>query len=96
MKAISIFALMLATFAASAVHADEADASQYAVKAVSQRSRAEVRAEAARVPINRSNEPAGSRVIAPVQSGVDRSQVRASAAQAVRLGQIGSGERGGI
>jgi len=75
MKAISIFALVLAT---------------------SQRSRAEVSAKAARVSIHRSNEPAGSRVIATPQSGLDRSQVRASAVQAVRLGQIASGERGGI
>ncbi|MDB5873378.1 MAG: hypothetical protein JWQ07_2820 [Ramlibacter sp.] len=96
MKAISILALALATLAASAVHADEADASQYAVKVVSQRTRAEVNAEAAQVSINRSTEPAGSRVIATPQSGTDRGQVHAAAVEAVRLGQIASGEHVGL
>jgi hypothetical protein len=56
------------------------------------RTRAEVKAEAARVPTTRSTEPAGSRVQAPVQSTVDARVVRAQAAEAVRLGQISHGE----
>ncbi|OYZ19409.1 MAG: DUF4148 domain-containing protein, partial [Polaromonas sp. 39-63-25] len=41
---------------------------------------------------NHSQEPAGSRVAATVQSSTDRATVRAQAADAVRLGQIPRGE----
>lgn len=87
--------LALAAFAAIAstgVRADEADASQYAIKFEGTRTRAEVMAEAAKVPSTRSTEPAGSRVAAQVQSTVDARTVRAQAAEAVRLGQIPHGE----
>ena len=63
--------LAIAAFAAVAstgVRADEADASQYAVKFEGTRTRAEVKAEAATVSATRSNEPAGSRVAAPMKS----------------------------
>lgn len=73
--------------------ADEADGSQFAAQVTSQRTRAEVQAEAARVPATRSIEPAGSRVAAPIESKVDVKTVRAQAAEALRLGQIPSGER---
>jgi hypothetical protein len=49
-------------------------------------------AEAATVAKTRSTEPAGSRVAAPIKSTLDTATVRAQAAQAVRLGQIPSGE----
>ena len=89
--------LALAAFAAvasTAVRADEADASQYAVQFQGSRARAEVQAEAAQVAANRSTEPAGSRVAAPLKSSVDVQAVRSAAAEAVRLGQISRGEIG--
>jgi hypothetical protein len=91
--------LAIAAFAAVAstgVRADEADGSQYAVKFEGSRTRAEVLAEAVNVPATRSIEPAGSRVAAPVKSNLDAKLVRAQAAEAVRLGQIPSGEVGRI
>ncbi|NPC58070.1 DUF4148 domain-containing protein [Caenimonas soli] len=91
--------LAIAAFAAVAstgVRADEADGSQYAVKFEGNRTRAEVLAEASSVPATRSTEPAGSRVAAPVKSNLDSRLVRAQAAEAVRLGQISSGEIGRI
>jgi hypothetical protein len=91
--------LAIAAFAAVAstgVHADEADASQYAVKFEGNRTRAEVMAEAATVSATRGTEPAGSRIAAPLKSSVDVKQVRAQAAEAVRLGQISYGEIGGV
>ena len=91
--------LAIAAFAAVAstgVRADEADGSQYAVKFEGNRTRAEVVAEAATVSATRSIEPNGSRVAAPVKSNLDAKLVRAQAAEAVRLGQISSGEVGRI
>lgn len=88
--------IAVAAFAAAAsgvARADEADASQFALQFEGQRTRAEVQAEAATVAATRSIEPAGSRVAAPIQSKVDAKVVRAQAAEAVRLGQIPSGER---
>jgi hypothetical protein len=86
--AIAAFAAAVSTGAS----ADEADASQYAVKFEGSRTRAEVMAEAATVASTRSTEPAGSRVAAPMNSTVDAKALRAEAAQAVRLGQIPRGE----
>lgn len=83
----------VAAFASFGAMADEADASQFATKFDTNRTRAEVAAEAATVAQTRSIEPAGSRVTT-YQSSVDRSAVRAQAADAVRTGQIPSGERG--
>ncbi|MBT9512620.1 MAG: DUF4148 domain-containing protein, partial [Acidovorax sp.] len=57
------------------------------------RTRAEVAAEAATVAQTRSIEPAGSRVVT-YKSTADRAAVRAQAAEAVRTGQIPSGEQG--
>jgi hypothetical protein len=91
--------LAIAAFAAIAstgARADEADASQYAIQFQGSRTRAEVMAEATRVPTTRSTEPAGSRVGAPLKSSVDAKVLRAEAAQAVRLGQIPRGEAGQI
>ena len=95
MNTKSLFAIAaFAAVAATGAHADEADGSQHALKFEGSRVRAEVQAEAARVPATRSQEPAGSRVAAPVKSATERDAVRAQAAEAVRLGQIGSGEVG--
>ena len=90
--AIAAFAVV----ASAGVRADEADASQYGLKFEGSRTRAEVMAEAATVSATRSTEPAGSRVAARTQSTTDAKAIRAEAAQAVRLGQIPSGEAGRI
>ncbi|MEO5670322.1 MAG: DUF4148 domain-containing protein [Ramlibacter sp.] len=91
--------LAIAAFAAIAstgARADEADASQYVLKFEGNRTRAEVMAEAATVAANRSIEPAGSRVAAPVKSTVDAKALREQVTQAVRLGQLPHGEAGHI
>jgi glycerate kinase len=82
-----------AALASTAVRA-ESPAADHAVRACidGSRTRAEVMAEAATVAKTRSTEPAGSRVAAPVKSTLDTATVRAQAAQALRLGQIPSGE----
>jgi hypothetical protein len=81
----------LSAVASVAVHADEADASQYAVQFNGTRTRAEVKAEAVIVARTHSQEPAGSRVMAVTSQAV-RADVRAQATQALRLGQIPAGE----
>ena len=89
--------LSIAAFAAAAsgvARADEADGSQFALKFEGNRTRAEVMAEAATVSATRSTEPAGSRIAAPLKSQLDVKTVRAQAVEAVRLGQISSGEVG--
>ena len=92
-KHLLAIAAVAAAFSGIA-RADEADASQYVIQFEGSRTRAEVMAEAARVPATRSTEPAGSRVAAPVQSTVDTAALRAETVQAVRLGKISSGEIG--
>lgn len=85
----------LATIASGAARAGEADASsQYAAQFHGTRTRAEVQAEAATVSATRSIEPAGSRIAAPVKSGLEAREVRAQAAQALRRGLIPRGEAG--
>jgi hypothetical protein len=94
MNAKSLIALAAVAAAFSGVaRADEADASQFAIKFTGNRTRAEVMAEAAAVPATRSLEPAGSRVAPVIKSSVDAKALREQAAQAVRLGQISAGER---
>ena len=66
-----LLAITLAAFASFGAQADEADASQFATQFQTQRTRAEVQAEAATVAQTRSIEPAGSRV-AHYQSTADR------------------------
>ena len=92
-KHLIAIAAVAAAFSGFA-RADEADASQYVIQFEGSRTRAEVMAEAARVPATRSTEPAGSRVAEPVKSNVQTAVLRAEAAQAVRLGKIPSGEIG--
>jgi hypothetical protein len=81
----------IAVFASFGAQADEADASQYALKFETQRTRAEVAAEAATAVKTRSVHPAGSQALA-YQSKADRTAVSAAAAEALRKGQISSGE----
>jgi hypothetical protein len=88
-RIISIAAV--AAFSAFGAHADEADGSQFALQFDTNRTRAEVAAEAATVAQTRSTEPAGSRVVT-YKSTADRAAVRAQAAEALRTGQIPSGE----
>ena len=85
----------VAAFTAFGAHADEADGSQFALKFETNRTRAEVAAEAATVAQTRSTEPAGSRVVT-YSSTADRAAVRAQAAEALRLGQIPHGEIGSM
>ncbi|MFY3386123.1 DUF4148 domain-containing protein [Paracidovorax sp. MALMAid1276] len=85
----------VAAFTAFGAHADEADASQFATQFETNRTRAEVQAEASSVAQNRSQEPAGSRVVT-YKSTADRAAVSAQAADAVRTGQISSGEIGSL
>ena len=85
----------VAAFASFGAYADEADASQFATKFETNRTRAEVQAEAATVAQTRSIEPAGSRVVT-YKSTADRAAVSAQAADAVRTGQISHGEIGSM
>ena len=94
-KSLLAIAAVAAAFTTGA-RADEADGSQHVLKFEGQRTRAEVQAEAAQVAKNRSTEPAGSRVAAPIRSTVDAKALRAEAAEAVRLGRISYGEVGGV
>ena len=92
--------IALAAFAAIAstgVRAETPDpASQFALQSEGSRSRAEVMAEAGAKVKAHSQEPAGSRVAATVQSAVPAAIVRGEAAQALRLGKIRSGELTGL
>jgi hypothetical protein len=90
-KHLLAVAAIAAAFAGG-VQADEADGSHLPLQVQSTRTRAEVMAEAAKVPTTRSTEPAGSRV-SEIRSNADAATVRAQAAEAVRLGKIPSGER---
>jgi hypothetical protein len=101
LKSTGAFALVasiavVAAAVSTGVRADEADGSQYALKFEGNRTRAEVMAEAARIPATRSTEPAGSRVAAPLPSTTDRAAVRQQASQALRAGHISQGEAGPV
>lgn len=81
----------LAAFASVAVHADEADGSQYGISFNSTRTRAEVKAEAVAAVGDRSQELAALGSSA-VHSQASRATVRAETVQAQRLGKIPAGE----
>ena len=81
----------VAAFASFGAQADEADSSQFALKFDTNRTRAEVQAEAVVEAKTHSMEPAGSRVVT-YTSTADRAAVRAQAAEALRTGQIPHGE----
>lgn len=89
-----IAAATLAVAASGIARADDADPrGQYAHQIDGQRTRAEVMAEAAKIPATRSLEPNGSRVLVVPKSELKAQTVRAEAAEALRLGKIPSGER---
>ncbi|CAN7545342.1 MAG: DUF4148 domain-containing protein [Alcaligenaceae bacterium] len=85
----------VSAFAAFGAHADEADASQFAAKYDTNRTRAEVMAEASTVAATSSTIPSGSRVLS-FTSTADRAAVQAQAAEALRTGRISSGEIGSL
>ena len=85
----------IAALASLGAQANEAEGSQFALKFDTNRTRAEVQAEAATVAQTRSTEPAGSRVVT-YRSTADCAAVRSQAAEALRTGQIPSGEIGSL
>lgn len=85
----------VAALASWGAQANEAEGSQFALKFDTNRTRAEVQAEAATVAQTRSTEPAGSRVVT-YRSTADRAAVRSQATEALRTGQIPSGEIGSL
>ena len=85
----------VAAFASFGAQADEADASQFATKFDTNRTRAEVQAEASAVPQTSGAIPVGSRALV-YTSTADRSAVNAQAADALRTGKISSGEIGSL
>lgn len=87
----------VAAIASAGVRAETPDpSSQFALKADGNRTRAEVVVEAVTAVKTYSNIPSGSRVAAPVKSALPAATVRGEAAQALRLGQIRSGELTGL
>lgn len=82
-----------AALASTGVRAESPDlSSQFAIQIEGNRTRAEVSSEAVAAVKNYSHIPSGSKVLAPLKSDVTTAVVRAQAAQALRLGQIPSGE----
>lgn len=97
MNTKSLLAVTALAFGVAGVaQAQEADAKQFGSQFEGSRLRAEVMAEAATVPAKRNIEPAGARVFAPLRSSVDAQVLRQQAADAVRTGQIVTGETGRI
>ena len=93
MNATRIFAATaFAALAAMGAHAGEADYAQNVPSFHGERAVATVKAEAVQKAHHVNLEPAGSRVAALVNSGVDRATVRKETAIALRAGQIAHGE----
>jgi hypothetical protein len=90
-KFVAVSVLSLLAAVTTVAQADEADASQYVAPATSQRTRAEVKAEAIAAVGDRSQDLAALGQVA-VHSDTTRAEVRAQAARALRLGQISYGE----
>ena len=84
---------VVATLASVGVHAADLDPAQFATQFEGNRTRAEVAAEASKVPMTRSQIPSGSRA-ETYKSVADRDAIRSQAAHAVRTGQISAGEIG--
>ena len=85
----------VAAFASFGAQADEADASQYATKYETNRTRAEVLAEASTVAQTSGAIPSGSRALV-YSSTADRGAVNAQAVDALRTGRISAGEIGSL
>lgn len=92
-KFVAVSALgILAAVASVSAQAGEADqVSQYASPVTTERTRAEVKAEAIAAVGDRNQELAAMGTVA-VQSKAVRADIRAQAAQALRTGQIPAGE----
>ena len=87
--AVAAFAALVST----GVRAESpALSSQFAIQIEGNRTRAEVMSEAVAAVKNYNHVPLAARVIAPMKSDVTTAAVRDQAAQALRLGQIPSGE----
>jgi hypothetical protein len=88
--------IAVAAFAALASTGARAESpalsSQFAIQIEGNRTRAEVMSEAVAAVKNYNHVPLAGRVIAPMKSDVTTAVVRGQAAQALRLGQIPSGE----
>ena len=85
----------VAAFSAFGAHADEADGSQFALKFDTNRTRAEVMAEASTVSQTSGAIPVGSRALV-YTSTADRGAVNAQAVDALRTGKISAGEVGSL
>jgi len=82
-----------AALASTSVRAETpALSSQFAIQIEGNRTRAEVMSEALATVKTYNHIPAAARVMAPMKSDLNAVTVRAQAAQALRLGQISSGE----
>ena len=82
-----------AALASTGVRAESpALSSQFAIQIEGNRTRAEVMSEAVAAVKNYNHVPLAARVIAPMKSDVTTATLRDQAAQALRLGQIPSGE----
>ena len=95
MDTLKFISIALLAVLAAAAQADEADGSDRALDFQGQRTRAEVRAEAARVSATRSQIPLAARPHGVVNSNKARATVLDEAARAARLGLIPHGETGG-
>ena len=85
----------VAAFTAFGAHADEADGSQFALNFETNRTRAEVMAEASTVSQTSGAIPVGSRALV-YTSTADRGAVNAQAVDALRTGKISAGEVGSL
>lgn len=93
MKTSALIAIAsLSVLASVGARADEADASQYALKYDTSRTRAEVMAEARTEARADKSVPASSKVAPRVNSSIERTAVRDQAVQALRSGLIPRGE----
>ena len=95
-KAILAIAAVAAVASTGAFAADIPYPSQFAIHIDSTRTRAAVKAEAAAVPKTQTAENSEWRVAPVLNSQLQTKTVRQEAAQALRLGQIPSGEVGHV
>ena len=92
-SSLLIAVVAFAALASTGVRAESpALSSQFAIQIEGNRTRAEVISEAVAAVKNYNHVPLAARVIAPMKSDVTTTAVRDQAAQALRLGQIPSGE----
>lgn len=92
-RPLFIITILAASAFIAPAYADEADGSHLGINFEGGRTRAEVQAEASRVPRTRSTEPAGSRVAPTVKSTVSADAVREEGIRAARMGLTSKGEQ---